>query len=134
MLSLWKKDRDIFDTFFDDFNWPWIDQTSTLRTDIKETDHSYQLMVDLPGFKKEDIKVSLDNGYLTIEAERRHESEDKNSKFLRRERHYGMMKRSFYVGNMNLEDLKGEFKDGVLALEIPKNAEVKDTRKYLELK
>ena len=45
-----------------------------------------------------------------------------------------MMKRSFYVGNMNLEDLKGEFKEGVLALEIPKNAEVKDTRKYLELK
>ena len=95
-----------------------------MKTDIRETDGSYELDVDLPGFKKDEIKVSLEDGYLTIEAAKgldEDEQEKKTGKYIRKERYAGACQRSFYVGdNLTQEDIKGEFKHGILKLFVPK--------------
>ena len=93
-----------------------------MKTDVKDTGDSYQLEMDLPGFKKEDVKVSLENGCLTISAEKgMDQDENKKGRYLRRERYAGACERSFYVGEDVTEDeIKGEFKHGILKLTIPK--------------
>ena len=95
-----------------------------MKTDIKEMDNGYELIIDLPGFKKDEIKVSLDNGYLSIAAAKgldQDEQEKDTGKYIRRERYAGSCERSFYVGeNMTEEDIKGEFKHGILKLFVPK--------------
>lgn len=105
-----------------------------MKTDIKENDKSYELDIDLPGFKKDDVKVEFDNGYMTILAEIKNEKEEKdeNRNFLRRERFFGNCSRSFYVGDeIKVDDIKANFKDGVLHLNIPKVSEVKNEKKYI---
>ena len=93
-----------------------------MKTDVKETDGGYELDVDLPGFKKEEIHLELENGYLTISAEKSLEnSNEKNGKVLRQERYSGTMSRSFYVGSgVTEEDIKARYENGVLSLSIPK--------------
>ena len=92
-----------------------------MKTDIREHDAGYELDIDLPGFKKEDIKVTLENGYMTISAQKDSPKETKNGRFIRKERFSGACERSFYVGdNLTQEDIQGEFKHGVLKLRIPK--------------
>ena len=95
-----------------------------MKTDIRETDGSYELDVDLPGFKKDEIKVSLEDGYLTIEAAKgldEDEQEKKTGKYIRKERYAGACQRSFYVGeDVTEEDIKAEFKHGILKLFVPK--------------
>ena len=95
-----------------------------MRTDVRETEDTYELDVDLPGFKKDEIKVSLEDGYLTIEAAKgldEDEQEKKSGKYIRRERYSGACERSFYVGeDLEQEDIKGEFKHGILKLFVPK--------------
>ena len=110
-----------------------------MKTDIKEKNDAYELAVELPGFKKEEIKVSLEDGCLTIYAEKgmeQEEKEKKTDKYLRRERYEGACERSFYVGeNVKEEDIKGEFKHGLLTLTIPKkdkNSEA-EAKKYIEI-
>ena len=97
-----------------------------LRTDIKENDNSYELHMDLPGYKKEDIKARLEQGYLTITAEKNEEKEEKseeNGKYIRRERYCGSCSRSFYVGDhVKQEDMKAKFEDGILKITFPKAA------------
>ncbi len=137
MLSLMKRNRDFFEDFFNDFNITTPSITNTLmKTDIKETKKGYELLVDLPGISKDDVKVSIENGYLQIEAEVKRETDEKDteSKFIRRERYYGNMKRSYYVGDISIEDVKGTFKDGVLNIQIPKELKKVQEKKYLELK
>ena len=136
MLSLFKKNRDIFDDFFEDFNsWPFQQNTHLMKTDIREHESKYMLDVELPGFTKEDIKVSLSDGYLEIEAEKHEDNKIKEKgNYLRRERFYGQVKRSFYVGNIELDQIDGSFENGVLHLEIPKENQVSTQKKYLELK
>ena len=98
-------------------------QPSIMRTDIRETDDSYVLDVDLPGFKKEDVKLQLKDGYLNITASTQSTDEEKDDqgKFLRRERYTGAMERSFYVGeDLTEEDVKARFEKGVLTLTLPK--------------
>ncbi|MBR0133289.1 MAG: Hsp20/alpha crystallin family protein [Lachnospiraceae bacterium] len=91
-----------------------------MKTDIHENEDSYELDIDLPGFKKEDIKLSLENGYLVIEAGKSLEKE-KKGKAIRKERYEGSMQRSFYVGeDVKEEDIKAKFEDGVLKLTVPK--------------
>lgn len=95
-----------------------------MRTDVKEDEKGYEVHIDLPGFKKEDVTASLKDGYLTVEASRSHESEE-GKKFLRRERYVGQVSRSFYVGDLlTEEDIKAKFENGVLMLTIPKKEEV----------
>ena len=103
-----------------------------MKTDVKETDEGYELDVDLPGFKKEEIRLDLENGYLTISTEKALENkEEKKGKVLRQERYSGTMSRSFYVGeNLTEEDIKAKYENGVLSLSIPK----KEARKVPEKK
>ena len=96
-----------------------------MKTDVRETDNSYELDVDLPGFKKEDINVQLDNGYLTISAAKSLEKEDEHEKshYIRQERYSGSMSRSFYVGNdVKQEEIHAKYEDGILKLAVPKKA------------
>ena len=94
-----------------------------MRTDVHETDTDYEMDVDLPGFKKDQINVNLEDGYMTISASKDHDNEKKDchGKIIRQERYAGSMQRSFYVGDaVKVEDVKAKFEDGVLKLCIPK--------------
>ena len=94
-----------------------------MRTDVHETDTDYEMDVDLPGFKKDQINVKLEDGYMTISASKDHDNEkkDRHGKIIRQERYAGSMQRSFYVGDaVKVEDVKAKFEDGVLKLCIPK--------------
>ena len=95
-----------------------------MKTDIREKDDNYEVSVDLPGFKKEEITVELDNGYLTISAAKGlDKDENKKGKLIRQERYAGSMTRSFYIGeNVEKEDIEATYRHGVLTLTIPKKA------------
>ena len=135
------KNNNVFDTFFGDpwFSDPWFDDRDIQKaekklyghndkklmlTDIKESDKGYELEMDLPGFKKEEIKASIENGYLIISAEKGLEKDEKESegkKYICRERYTGSCQRAFYVGDdIEKDDIKASFKHGILHLDIPK--------------
>ena len=135
------KNNNVCDTFFGDpwFNDPWFDdrdiqkaqkklyghnEKKLMLTDIKESDKGYELEMDLPGFKKEEIKASIENGYLIISAEKGLEKDEKESegkKYICRERYTGSCQRAFYVGDdIEKDDIKASFKHGILHLDIPK--------------
>ena len=104
-----------------------------MKTDVKETDEGYEVDVDLPGFKKDEIHLELNNGYLTISTEKSLEKDERGKKgrMLRQERYAGTMRRSFYVGEyLTEEDVKASYESGVLHLLIPK----KDAPKLPEKK
>ena len=129
--------EDLFDNFMKDF--PFFDDNTEsnvekklygrrgknlMKTDIKETEGGYELEMDLPGFTKDEIKVSLENGYMTISAAKgldKDEQDKKSGRYIRKERYAGSCERSFYVGEDITEaDIKGEFKHGILKLFVPK--------------
>ena len=92
-----------------------------MKTDIKETDAGYELEIDLPGFTKDEVSAELDNGYLTVSAAKGLDQEKDTGRYIRRERYAGSCQRSFYVGDdVTEEDIKGEFKHGILKLFVPK--------------
>ncbi len=94
-----------------------------MKTDVQENETDYELEIDLPGFKKDQINVKLEDGYMTISAAKGHDvdKKDKHGKLIRQERYSGAMQRSFYVGeSVKVEDVKAKFEDGVLMLTIPK--------------
>ena len=94
-----------------------------MKTNIREHDGGYELDIDLPGFKKDEITIDLDNGYLTISAAKGldKDEQDKKGKYIRKERYAGAVQRSFYVGDaVTEEDVKAKFEDGILRLSIPK--------------
>lgn len=94
-----------------------------MSTDVRETDKGYMVDIDMPGFKKDDISLDLQNGYLTVSAHRNssHEDKDDNGRWLRRERYAGSCSRSFYVGeDVKDSDIHASYKDGILCLEMPK--------------
>ena len=138
--------RDIFDDFMDGFAFPDVSKElygkhakNVMKTDVRELDNGYEIIVDLPGFKKDEIEVQLEDGYLTIEAAKgldEDEQEKKSGKYIRKERYAGACQRSFYVGdNLTQEDIKGEFKHGILTLSVPKK-EAKpavETNKYIAI-
>ena len=142
--------EDLFDDFMRDF--PFYDDKdmkklekklygrrgrNMMKTDIKERDDSYELEMDLPGFKKDEVKVALENGYLTISAAKgldEDEQEKKSGRYIRRERYTGACQRTFYVGeDVRQEDIKGEFKHGILKLTIPKKAAQVPEKKYIAI-
>ena len=95
-----------------------------MKTDIKEKDNGYEFEIDLPGFTKDEVKVSLENGYMTIEAAKgldKDEKEKETGKYIRKERYAGACTRSFYVGEeVDPDEIKAEFKHGILTLFVPK--------------
>lgn len=97
-----------------------------MKTDVRELDGSYELYVDLPGFKKDEVTVDLQDGYLTISAEKALDKDesDQKGKFLRQERYAGSMSRSFYVGDdVEAADISAKYEDGILKISIPKAAQ-----------
>ncbi len=127
--SIWNNNwiDDLFDRSFR--LTPWPDERelygkharNLMKTDVHETEDSYEMNVDLPGFKKEDIHVDLKEGYLTVRAEKNLEKEEKKEKkVIRSERYVGSMSRTFYVGDVKPESVKCRYEDGVLTLEFPK--------------
>ena len=127
---------DIFDEVFAD---PFFGEKENkiMKTDLKEKDGKYMLEIDVPGYDKEDIKIELNEGYLTVSAEKNEEKEDKDkhAKYLKRERFSGMCSRSYYVGeSLKEEDIKASFKNGILSIEFPKEVEKKvEEKKYIPI-
>ncbi len=115
----------LFDDFFGTFARP-ASKTAYLYmlmgTDIKENDDGYELSIELPGYKKEDVKAELKDGYLTVSAQTSKENnEEENGKYIRRERYVGSCSRSYYVGkDVKQENIKARFEDGILKISIPK--------------
>lgn len=128
MPSLFR--TNLFDDLFDDFTKETkraaqnlVGVTGVMKTDIVEKEDRFELLVDLPGFNKEDVKVELKEGYLNIEAERNSSKDEKDEEgtFIRRERYTGTCSRSFYVGEeFKQEDIKAKFENGILTITVPK--------------
>ena len=98
-------------------------EKNMMKTDIKQTDAGYEMDIDLPGFKKENVTAKLENGYLTISASKGVDKDEKNDEgvYIRRERYVGQCSRSFYVGEaVKQEDIKAKFEDGILKVFIPR--------------
>ena len=125
--------ENLFDEFFnDDFmNFPvWGGRSplygkhakNLMKTDVRETDGSYELDVDLPGFKKDELSVDLKDGYLTIAAAKGldRDEQDKKGKYIRQERYAGAMSRSFYVGDVEPDQVSAKYEDGILKISLPK--------------
>ena len=97
-----------------------------MKTDVRETENTYELDIDLPGFKKDEIQVELEDGYLTIRAEKGVDKDetDKKGRYIRQERYAGACSRSFYVGqNITVEDMNAKFENGILQISVPKAAQ-----------
>lgn len=110
---------------FDDFEFPFngFKADTMMKTDVKDTGKAYELTVDMPGVKKEDVKVELKDGYLTINATSGCSNDEKDTEghYIRRERHYGSCGRSFYVGRgVTQDDIKASFENGTLKMVVPK--------------
>ena len=122
--------EDLFDDLFDDFARPTrsvvrysTPTTNVMRTDIRETDTGYELDIDLPGYKKEDVQAELKDGYLTITAKTENSNDENvaNGKYFRRERCSGTCSRAFYVGeDITQQDIGARFENGILKLSVPK--------------
>ncbi len=123
--------------FFDDFFTSETQRNATsMKTDILEVKDGYELHIDVPGYKKEDIKISLEKGYLTIEAKKEESKEiiDEDTKYLRRERFYGTAARSFYVGEEIIqEDIKAHYDAGILTVHVPKEGSNKPVTQYIDI-
>ena len=131
-----KNNFDLWEDIFKDpfFNY---DDNKIMKTDIKDHKDSYSIIVDLPGYEKDNIKIDINDGYLTIDAiESSNEEEKEKGKFVRKERYYGECKRSFYVGEeIEAEDVKASFKNGTLKLVVPKKESKKEieNKKYIQI-
>ena len=143
----------LFDSWFDDdFFWPEFRReaqkpekklyghraAAIMKTDVKETEKGYEVDIDLPGFKKEDVTCELKDGYLTISAQKKVENDEKNDegKYIRRERYTGSQSRSFFVGDhLTEEDIRASFEDGILKLSIPKEEAkpVEEKRHFVQI-
>ena len=139
MMLIPRRDNfDLFNDFFGDDSFFTKKQPNLMKTDIKEKNNSYVIEMDLPGFNKENINLSLNNGYLEISAKTvKEEKNDEDEKYLRQERYYGECSRSFYIGeDLTEEDINAEFKNGILKITIPKKEEQeqKAQTKQIEIK
>ena len=122
--------KDIFDDFMDDFGFPDVNKElygkhakNVMKTDVMELEDGYEIIMDLPGFKKDEIEIMLENGYLNVSATKGLDKDesDKAGKYIRRERYAGSMSRSFYVGDdITHEDIHAKFENGILKLDVPK--------------
>ena len=108
-----------------------------MKTDVRETDDSYELDIDLPGFKKDEITAKLEDGYLTVSASKGldKDKQDQKGNYIRRERYAGAMSRSFYIGDSITQDeIKAKFENGILQLSIPKkDAKTVEQQKHISI-
>ena len=131
--------RNGFDLLEEMFRDPFFSnyESKVMKTDIEERNDKYLIDIDLPGYEKDNIKIEVEDGYLTVHADVESSSEEKeDGKFVRRERYVGSCSRSFYIGDdIESEDIKAAFKNGILELEIPKKEEKKEIpeKKYIQI-
>ena len=138
----------LFDDFMDDFAFPRFNHTdrvlygnnasNLMKTDVKETEDGYTVDIDLPGFKKDEIKLQLEKGYLTVSAAKNvnNAEKDKNGKYVRRERFAGNVRRSFYVGEkVKEEEIHPKFENGILTFQLPKENKnaVEEKKHYIAI-
>lgn len=126
------------DDSFEDFFKPFygVQSMPSMKTDIQEKDGQYLLEVDMPGYDKKDISLSLEKGYLTISAQSSGDAEqkDEGKNYIRRERHYGSCSRSFYVGDIDEKDISAKYDNGILNISFPKNSKQQDSSKHIEIR
>ena len=130
--------RNHFDLFDEMFRDPFFEGTESkvMKTDIKEKKDKYLIDIDLPGYEKENIKMEISDGYLTVHANVNKEVDDEKGKYVRKERYVGECSRSFYVGeNVKEEEIKAKFKNGTLTIEVPKKDDKKELpeKKYIPI-
>ncbi|WP_196593048.1 Hsp20/alpha crystallin family protein [Pectinatus sottacetonis] len=138
--NITKKD-DGFDRLFDIFNEPFFNSAiapmqsaisgfASFKVDVKDLGNAYELAAELPGIKKDDISLSYENGYLTIQANTNSSKDEKDDsgKYIRRERRSGSMSRSFYIDNIDDSKANAQFKDGILTINLPKAAPKNDAK------
>ena len=131
-LQTRNQNYDLFDVFDDFFKPMFFEESKDLRTDIKETETSYELDRELPGYNKDEIKVTLDNGYLTVSAEKQKKEED-GKKYLRREIRESTS-RSYYVGTeVTQAEIKAKYSNGILSLTVPKQQPKKTENTYIAI-
>lgn len=134
-----------FDSFFDTFKDPFFHGAlnslqelnfNSTKVDVKDLGSSYELTAELPGFKKEDISLDYENGYLTIAAESDEQKEEKTDgeNYLHRERCFGSVSRSFYIDDVDSAKISAEFKNGVLKVELPKLVKTEEKTKKIAIK
>lgn len=132
----------LHDPFFDDFfpldlfktDWPGTRRHTTMKTDIVAKDDHYELMVDLPGLAKENVEISLENGYLSIKAEQKGETNDEKENYIHRERYYQSECRSFYVGDgVEEKDIAAKMENGVLTITVPKETRKVEAKRMIEI-
>ncbi len=143
MIPRKNREMDLWDDIFDDpfFRNPGAferrQENRIMKTDIKELKDKYEISIDLPGYDKENLDMSIEDGYLTVHAKTTKENENKEEgKFVRKERFFGECSRSFYVGeDVTEEDIKASFKNGTLKIEVPKKEEKKalPEKKYITI-
>ncbi len=125
---------DLWDSIFSD---PFFrDERHFMKTDIKEKESEYLIDIDMPGYDKEEIKVDVENGYLTVNAEHSEnkDEKDKEGNFIHQERYYGNLSRSYYVGDaVGENDIKAAYKNGILSLTIPKKEKELPAKKYIAI-
>jgi len=140
--------ENLFDDFMNDFAFPAFEDVdkelygkhakNLMKTDVKDTENGYEVDIDLPGFKKDEIKVKLEDGVLTISAAKGLDKgeKDKKGSYLRRERYAGSMSRSFYVGDhVTVEDIHPKYENGILSFSVPKaeNKPIEEKNKYIAI-
>ena len=123
------------DSVFDNFMDEGSDNFDVMKCDVYEKDGAYHIEADIPGFKKDEISVDCEDGYVTITAEKNTENEEKNEnkKYIKRERFYGKTVRKFCVGDVDSEKINAEYKDGMLELVVPKEEKLPN-KKSIEIK
>ena len=130
------REGSLFNRLWDAFDTPLTTANSLgFKVDVKDNGTAYELTADLPGFKKEDISLGYENNYLTLSAKREenNDQQDSEGNYIRRERSFGSMSRSFYIDNIDEGKVSAEFKDGVLRIDMPKATETKH-EKRIEIK
>ena len=138
--------ENLFDDWMDQFDKAFWNNSNPLygkhaknmmKTDVREHDTGYELDIDLPGFKKDEIQVQLEDGYLTVCAEKGldKDEKDKKGRYIRQERYAGAMQRSFYVGDaVTEEDIKAKYENGILSISVPKkDAKAADEKKTIAI-
>lgn len=122
----------VFDDFFAPLSFRAFSPRESMRTDVKETENGYELAVDMPGFDKKDINLSLQNGYITISAKREEKQENKDN-YLRKERSYSC-ERSYFIGDaIKEEDVKAKYTNGTLTLSFPKEEKKELPERHIQI-
>lgn len=126
--------RSIFDSFFEDsFRSGFFGVSNPIKADIRENEKEYIIDAEIPGAKKEDIKLDLRDDTLTISVEHNEESKEERENYIRRERRYGSFSRSFYVENVKHEDVTAKYDNGILTVNIPKAEAGKERKRKIDI-